>query len=78
MIPADDMQKVTRLFKKSNMEMEIYGKNTMRMALEGTPYQSVLSFYFSHNAIIFAPEANIKKLLQICRKCPSLIVLGKV
>lgn len=74
----DDIAQVARLFKKSNMHMEIYGKKTMKMALEGTPYEGVLSFYISQNAIVFSPEINIKKSLQICKKYPNLIVLGKV
>lgn len=74
----DDRKEVIRLFIKSNMHLEIYGKKTMKMALEGTPYETVLSFYNSHNAIIFSPEVDIKKCLKICKKYPSLIVLGRI
>lgn len=59
------------LFKK-------YGKKTMEMAIEGTPYQAALDFYVSHNMMLFSPESEIKKVLQITKKCPQLVILGKI
>lgn len=75
---TEDALQAKRLFIKSDMQMEVYGKKTMKMALEGTPYEAVLSFFFSHNAIVFSYETNIKKCLRICRKFPSLLPLGKI
>lgn len=75
---TEDAMEVKRLLIKSDMQMEIYGRKTMKMALQGTPYEAVLSFYFSHNAIVFSPQADIKKCLKICRKFPSLLPLGKI
>lgn len=76
-IRAEDHHIAHRLFKKSNIDLVVYGKTTMKIALEGTPYEALLPFYVSHNAIAFSTETNIKKLLQITKKFPQLILLGK-
>lgn len=73
---SEETAEARRTFIKNNMLMEVYGKKTMNIALEGTPYESVLSFYISHNALVFSPETNVKKCLQICRKFTGLIPLG--
>lgn len=75
---CDEEHLITRQLIKNNFRMQVYGKKTMKMALEGTPYEAVLSLFVSHSAIVFSPETNVKKCLQICRKSPSLIILGKI
>lgn len=72
----EDVQEVTRQLRKNDSSLEIYGKNVMKIALEGTRYESVLPFYFSHNAIVFSGDHNVKKVVQICRKYPQLVLLG--
>lgn len=75
-IVGEEEAQAKRLFLKNNMQMEVFGKKTMKMALEGTPYEAVLSLIVSHNALVFSPEINIKKSLQIFKKFPSFVVLG--
>lgn len=63
-------------FHKLNMYYKQYGKKTLELAVQGTPYEILLDFYVSHNMTIFSPEPEIKKLLQALRKFPQLILLG--
>lgn len=62
---------------RANMYMEQVGKETVRLAVQGTPYEQILSLYVSQNMTIFSPELEIKKLLNIVKKFPELVVLGK-
>lgn len=73
---SDDQFKAYALFKKQKMHFKNYGKETLKMAVEGTPYEAVLDLYISRNMIVFSPEPEIKKLLKISKKFPQLVLLG--
>ncbi|KAF2898671.1 hypothetical protein ILUMI_07505 [Ignelater luminosus] len=75
---SDDQFKAYALFQKQKMHFKNYGKETLRMALEGTPYESVLDFYISRNMIVFSPELEVKKLLKVSKKFPQLILLAAI
>lgn len=62
---------------RANMYIEQLGRETVRLAVQGTPYEPVLSLYVSENMTIFSPELEIKKLLNIVKKFPELVVLGR-
>lgn len=64
-------------FQKENMFYKNYGKKTMEMAIKGTPYETVLDFYVSHNMTLFSPEPEIKKVIKMSKKYPQLIIIGR-
>ncbi|XP_030765433.1 39S ribosomal protein L10, mitochondrial [Sitophilus oryzae] len=74
----DDEYKAYMLLHKEKMHFKKYGKETLEMAVKGTPYEAVLDFYVSHNITIFSPEPEIKKLLKILRRFPQLILLAGI
>ncbi|ENN78717.1 hypothetical protein D910_03627, partial [Dendroctonus ponderosae] len=65
-------------FHKLKMYFKQYGKKTLELAVKGTPYEVLLDFYVSHNMTIFSPEPEIKKLLQVLKKFPQLILLAGI
>lgn len=73
---AEDKFKAYVLFKKQNMHFKQYGKKTLEMAVKGTPYEVVLDFYVSHNMMLFSPQPDIKKVLNITKKFRQLVLLG--
>jgi len=75
---ADDQFKAFALFKKQNMHFKSYGKTTMEMALQGTPYEAALNLYISRNMTVFSPEPEIKKLLKVSKKFPQLVLMAAI
>lgn len=75
-VSGEDKLRTEINFKKENMLLMVHARSTLKMALEGTPYEAVLPFYISHNAILFCPEPDIKKLLKMSKRIPHLILLG--
>lgn len=65
------------LFKRQNMDFKNFGKKTLQIAVTGTPYESVLDIYCSHNMIVFSPQPEIKKMIAVAKKFPQLALLGK-
>lgn len=77
-VPIEQQFRLDRALKKQNMLMKIYGKKTLEIAFEGTPYKdAVLPFYVSHNMITFCAEPNIKTLIRVTKKFPQFILLGE-
>nr|CAI5857037.1 unnamed protein product [Callosobruchus analis] len=74
---ADDEFKAYCLFKNEKMHFKKYGKKTLEMAIKETPYEAVLDFYVSQNMTVFSPEPEIKKMLNISKKFPQLVLLGE-
>lgn len=74
----EDQFRAYVLFKKQNMHFKQYGKTTLEMAVRGTPYEVVLDFYVSQNMTVFSPQPEIKKMLNIIKKFPQLILLGNL
>lgn len=73
-----DMEfKAFAMFKKENMYYKNFGKETMEMAIKGTPYEAVLDFYVSRNMTLFSPEPEVKKVLKLTKKFPQLVLMGK-
>lgn len=77
-LPGAMNTKALILFKKNNMFIKQYGKETMKMAFIGTQYETVLDFFCSHNMLAFSKDGEIKKMLSIAKKFPQLIFLGNI
>ncbi|XP_018574938.1 39S ribosomal protein L10, mitochondrial [Anoplophora glabripennis] len=75
---SEDQFKAYALFKKQKMHFKQYGKKTLEVAVKGTPYEVVLDFYVSQNMTVFSPEPDIKKMLNITKKFPQLILLAGI
>ncbi|XP_057658773.1 39S ribosomal protein L10, mitochondrial isoform X1 [Diorhabda carinulata] len=76
---ADENFRNYALFKKQGMELKKYEREMLSAAVSGTPYETVLDFYVtSNNMILFCPEPEVNKVLKISKKCPQLIMLGKI
>lgn len=62
--------------KKNNMHFKLYGRATMAMAVENTPYEAVLKLFGSQTLVIFGQDANVGKLLKIVKKRPEIVLMG--
>jgi ribosomal protein L10 len=65
------------MLKKQNMYLKQYGKKIVRMALEETKYEPVLTLFTSRNFMVFSQEPQVAKLLKLNRRIPQLILMGK-
>lgn len=63
--------------KKQSMYLKQYGKKVVRMALENTKYEPVLTLFTSRNFMVFSEEPQVAKLLKLNRRIPQLILMGK-
>lgn len=65
------------MLKKQNMHLKQYGKKIVRMALEETKYEPVLTLFTSRNVIVFSEEPQVAKLLKLKKRMPQFILMGK-
>lgn len=70
--------KTMKTFKMAGMDHVVYGKSTMKLALEQTNYAAVLKLFESHSSIVFSNQAQVPKLLKMIKKMPHLILLATV
>ncbi|KAK5645937.1 hypothetical protein RI129_004401 [Pyrocoelia pectoralis] len=75
---SDQQFKAFTLFKKEKMHFQNFGRRTMEMAIKGTEYEAALALYVSRNFIVFSPEPEIKKLLNITKKFPQIILMAGI
>ncbi|XP_076368658.1 mitochondrial ribosomal protein L10 isoform X3 [Tachypleus tridentatus] len=66
------------IIEMPNFHLRTYNNSTVRLALTGTPYESILHLITSHNAIVLSPEDRALKLLQLDKKMPQFILLGGI
>jgi len=77
-ISADDRFKVNIMLKKQNMHLKQYGKKIVRMALEETKYEPVLTLFTSRNFMIFSEEPQVAKLLKLKKRMPQFILMAGI
>ncbi|PNF29747.1 hypothetical protein B7P43_G11200 [Cryptotermes secundus] len=77
-ISAEDRFRTNIMLKKQNMYLKQYGKKVMRMALEDTKYEPVLTLFVSRNFMVFSPELQVGKLLKLNRRIPQLILMAAI
>lgn len=68
--------KTMKTFKMAGMDHVVYGKSTLKLALEQTNYAVVLNLFQSHSSIVFSSTSQTQKLLRIIKKMPHLILLA--
>lgn len=75
---ADNRFKCFALLKKNNMHMKIFGKEIIRLAVEGTKFESVIELYKQDTStiVVFSEKPEIKTLLKINKKFPQILMLG--
>lgn len=76
--PTEERFNFAVALKKHNMHSKFYGKNTISMAVQDTPYQAVLTLFSSQNLIVFGQDAKVQALLKIIRKRPELVLMAGV
>jgi hypothetical protein len=54
-----------------------YGKKIVRMALEETKYEPVLTLFTSRNFMVFSEEPQVAKMLKLKKRIPQFILMGK-
>ena len=62
------------------MELKTYSKKVARATLTGTKWENLLHFWETGDYlqfIVFSKEIQVKKLIQLDKKTPDLILLGK-
>ncbi|KAL1497073.1 hypothetical protein ABEB36_008094 [Hypothenemus hampei] len=77
-ITYDTQYDVKVLCHKEGMSLQQFGKKTMELAVKGTPYETILDFYISRNVTIFSPEPKVKRLLQILKRFPQVVLLAGI
>lgn len=77
-ISADDKFKVNIMLKKQNMHLKQYGKKIVRMALEETKYEPVLTLFTSRNFMVFSEEPQVAKLLKLKKRMPQFILMAGI
>ncbi|XP_013782398.1 39S ribosomal protein L10, mitochondrial-like [Limulus polyphemus] len=77
-ITEEEKKKIRNMLFKQNFHLRTYNNSTVRLALRGTPYESILHLITSHNAMVFSPEDHAVKLLQLDKKMPQFILLGGI
>jgi hypothetical protein len=65
------------MLKRENMYLKQYGKKVVRMALEETKYEPVLTLFTSRNFMVFSQDVQVSKLMKLNRRTPQLILMGK-
>lgn len=68
--------KTMKTFKMAEMDYLVYGKSTMKLALDNTNYAAVLNLFQSHSSLVFSNKPQIPKLLKMIKKMPHLILLA--
>lgn len=68
--------KTMKTFKMAGMDHVVYGKSTLKLALEQTNYAAVLKLFESHSSIVFSSTSQVPKLLKVIKKMPHLILLA--
>lgn len=77
-ISADDRFQVNIMLKKQNMHLKQYGKKVVRMALEETKYEPVLTLFTSRNVMVFSEEPQVAKLLKLKKRMPQFILMAGI
>uniref|UniRef100_A0A1B6KHQ5 Large ribosomal subunit protein uL10m n=1 Tax=Graphocephala atropunctata TaxID=36148 RepID=A0A1B6KHQ5_9HEMI len=77
-IKYDDKFEVEVRLRKEGMYLKKMGKHTVNMALEGTPYISVMPLFATHTEIVFCSEPKVDKLLKIAGKMRQHVLLAAV
>nr|CAD7568407.1 unnamed protein product [Timema californicum] len=75
---AEDQFKAYVALKKQDMHLKIYGRSTLKMAVENTRYEIVLKLFESHNLLVFSAEPQVGKLLKLLKKIPQLTLLAGI
>nr|CAD7431488.1 unnamed protein product [Timema monikensis] len=75
---AEDQFKAYVALKKQDMHLKIYGRSTLKMAVENTRYEVVLKLFESHNLVVFSAEPQVGKLLKLLKKIPQLTLLAGI
>nr|CAD7440239.1 unnamed protein product [Timema bartmani] len=75
---AEDRFKAYVALKKQDMHLKIYGRSTLKMAVENTRYEVVLKLFESHNLVVFSAEPQVGKLLKLLKKIPQLALLAGI
>ena len=65
------------MLKKQNVHLKQYGKKTVRMALEETKYEPVLTLFTSRNFMLYSEEPHVTKLLKLKKRMPQFILMSK-
>ncbi|KAF6215154.1 hypothetical protein GE061_009905 [Apolygus lucorum] len=77
-ICGEDLFSARVKLKKEGMKLEVYSKNIVKMALNGTPYETVIQLFVAHSALIFCDEPKVGKLIKIVKKIPQYAIMAGI
>lgn len=72
---AEERFKMAVAFKKEAMYLKRYSKHTVKIAVENTPYVTILPLFESSTVILFCEEAKVQRLFKVIKKMPSIILM---
>uniref|UniRef100_A0A1B6H463 Large ribosomal subunit protein uL10m n=1 Tax=Cuerna arida TaxID=1464854 RepID=A0A1B6H463_9HEMI len=77
-IRFDDRFEAEVKLRKEGMYLKKMGKHTVNMALEGTPYISVMPLFATHTEMVFCSEPKVSELLKVAGKLYQHVLLAAV
>lgn len=77
-INADDFFNARVALHKQNMQLKVYGKKIIKMAVEGTAFEAVIPLFDSNHCIVFSSEEQVSKLLRTTKKVPQMVLMAGI
>ncbi|XP_046675355.1 39S ribosomal protein L10, mitochondrial-like [Homalodisca vitripennis] len=77
-IRFDDRFEAEVKLRKEGMYLKKFGRHTVNMALEGTPYISVMPLFITHTEMVFCSEPKVSELLKVAGKLRQHVLLAAV
>lgn len=72
---TEEKFKMDVAFKKEGMYLKENSKHTVKIAVENTPYETILPLFQSRTVMLFSEEPKVRKLLRMIKKMPSIILI---
>ncbi|XP_055943529.1 uncharacterized protein LOC129974402 [Argiope bruennichi] len=69
---------VRNMFFKKDLFFHIYSPEVVKLAVQETPFTSILHLFESKTALLFCPDQDINKVLQLSKKTPYVILMAGI
>ncbi|KAL5285913.1 hypothetical protein ACFFRR_007534 [Megaselia abdita] len=77
-INSDDFFNARVALHKQNMQLKVYGKKIISMAVEGTKFETIEPLFDSNHCIVFSSEEQVSKLLRLTKKVPQMVLMAGI
>ncbi|GIY85672.1 39S ribosomal protein L10, mitochondrial [Caerostris darwini] len=75
-----DRQKrdIRNMFYKENLFFHICSPEVVKLAVRDTPFTSIQHLFESNTALLFSPDKDIDKILQLSKTTPNAILMAGI